>query len=52
MKIKLTRDTIVRFEAGKVLDVSEEEAKRLFAFKNAVPAEEEKPAPKKTKAKN
>lgn len=53
MKIKLTHDTIVRFPAGSVLEVSEEEAKRLMAFSNAVPAEAEKPAekPKAKKAK-
>lgn len=50
MKVKLTHDTIVRFPAGAVLEVSEAEAKRLMALKNAVPAEADKPAPaKKTK---
>lgn len=54
MKIKLTHDTIVRFPAGAVLEVSDEEAKRLMAFNNAIPAEAEKPAekPKAKKAKN
>lgn len=36
MKVLLTNDTIVRMAKGTVVDVSEEEAKRLKAFKNAV----------------
>lgn len=50
MKVKLTHDTIVRFPAGAVLEVSDQEAKRLMALNNAVPAEAEQPAPKQTKA--
>lgn len=42
MKIRLTRDTVVRFAKGTVLEVSEEEALRLFALNNAVRAEEKK----------
>lgn len=40
MKIKLKHDTIVRFPKDTVLDVSEEEAKRLIAFGNAEKVEE------------
>lgn len=48
MKVKLTHDTVVRFAKGTVLEVSEEEASRLFAFKNAVEVKEEaKPKKKK-----
>lgn len=36
MKVMLTRDTIVRMAKGTVVEVSEEEAKRLKTFKNAV----------------
>jgi hypothetical protein len=51
-KVKLTHDTQVRFAKGTVLEVSEAEASRLFAFNNAVPAEEEKkPAAKAAKSK-
>lgn len=46
MQIKLLHDTNVRFAAGTVLDVSEQEAQRLRAFNNAIPAEAEKPADK------
>lgn len=35
MKVKLTADTAVRFAKGTVLEVSEQEAKRLFAFRLA-----------------
>lgn len=52
MKIKLTNDTAVRFAEGTVLEVTEEEAKRLIAFNNAVevkPKAEAKPAKKKEK---
>lgn len=35
MKVKLTRDTIVRFPAGTVIDVTGEEGKRLIALGNA-----------------
>lgn len=48
MKIKLLRDTVVRFQGGTVIEVSEEEAKRLIAFRNAEPVKEtKKPAKKK-----
>lgn len=36
MKVVLTKDTIVRMAKGTVLEVSEEEAKRLKAIGNAV----------------
>ena len=32
MKVVLKRDTIVRHKAGEVVEVSEEEAKRLLAY--------------------
>ena len=32
MKIKLLRDTAVRFSAGQVLEVAEQEARRLLAL--------------------
>lgn len=43
MTVELTRDTIVRFPAGTILEVSEEEAKRLESLGNA----KIKTAPKK-----
>lgn len=49
MKVRLTNDTIVRFEKGTVLEVSDQEALRLFAFHNAEPVVEEKKAEKKSK---
>lgn len=55
--VVLTRDTIVRFSKGSVLEVSEAEAARLIAFGNAMmlPAkaaqDEKKPAKKKASAK-
>lgn len=53
-KVKITRDTVVRFEAGAVLEVSDREAARLLAFKCAEPvvepkAEVEAPKPAKKK---
>lgn len=51
MKVVLKRNTIVKHEAGEVLDLPEVEAKRLIAFGNA----EEKssaPVPKKGGKKN
>ncbi len=53
-KVKITRDTVVRFEAGAVLEVSDREAARLLAFKCAEPvvepkAEAEAPKPAKKK---
>lgn len=55
MTVKLLHDTVVRFPAGSVLEVSDEEGKRLMSFGNAkeekaeVKAEkpEKKPAKKK-----
>lgn len=38
MKVLLTNDTLVRMAKGTVVEVSDEEAKRLKAFKNAVDA--------------
>lgn len=35
MKVILTRDTTVRMKKGTIVDVPEEEAKRLKAFGNA-----------------
>jgi hypothetical protein len=52
MRVKLTRDTAVRFAKDTVLEVSEKEASRLIAFNNAVEVKadaEAKPAKKKTK---
>lgn len=50
MKVKLTRDTQVRFAKDTVLEVSDAEASRLIAFNNAVEVKEAeaKPAKKKT----
>ena len=50
MKVKLIRDTSVRFAKDTVLEVSEKEASRLLVFNNAVIVEEKaeaKPAKKK-----
>lgn len=49
MKIELLHDTVVRFPAGAVLDVSDDEARRQLALNNAVIVPEKKPAPKKPK---
>ena len=35
MVVKLLHDTIVRMKAGMVLDLPDEEAKRLISFNNA-----------------
>ena len=52
MTVRLTHDTIVRFEAGTVLEVSEKEASRLIAFGNAeIIAEKAVKAPVETAAK-
>lgn len=51
MLVKLTRDTVVRFAKGLVLEVSDEEASRLLAFNNAVKVEEKKAAAKPAKKK-
>lgn len=54
-KILLLNDTVVRFEKGTVLEVSDQEAGRLIAFRNAVeaaePVKEKKEAKKKAPAK-
>ncbi len=51
MKVKLAQDTAVRFAKGTVLEVSDQEAARLFAFKLAEEVKakkaETKPAKKK-----
>lgn len=49
MKVVLKRDTVVRFKAGTVLEVEDQEGLRLIAFGNAAKAEE--PKPKKTTKK-
>lgn len=57
MKVELTRDSVVRFAKGTVLEVSDSEASRLIAFNNAVEVKakaekaEAKPAKKKTTKK-
>lgn len=55
-KVILTNDTVVRFAKGTVLEVSDQEAKRLIVFKNAVeaeePVEEKKAQKKKASAKS
>lgn len=45
MIVKLLHDTIVRMKAGMVLDLPDEEAKRLISFNNA--KEEKKKTEKK-----
>ena len=35
MKIKLINNSLVKFEAGTIIDVDEQEAKRLIALGNA-----------------
>ncbi len=40
MLVRLVNDTIVRYKKGTVLDLSEDEARRLMAFGNAVIEEE------------
>lgn len=48
--VQLLHDTIVRFEKGSVVTVSDAEAARLIAFNNAIEAKkkaETKPAKKK-----
>ena len=47
MKVKLTRDTLVRILANSTIEVTDEEGKRLIAFGNAV----EYVAPKKKETK-
>lgn len=45
MIVKLLHDTIVRMKAGTILDLPDEEAKRLISFNNA--KEEKKKIEKK-----
>lgn len=47
MKIILTADSNVRFSAGDVIDVTEQEAERLKAFGVAQDAPKPKAKPKK-----
>lgn len=47
IRVKLTRDAVVRFEKDTVLEVSDREALRLFAFKIAERVEEPKKTTKK-----
>lgn len=49
--VKLTQNTAVRFAKGTVLEVSEEEASRLFAFNLAVKVEKKKAEAKQAKKK-
>lgn len=42
MKIELTKDTAVRFAKGTVLEVTEEEARRLMMLRNAKEVTEKK----------
>lgn len=51
MKIRLTHDTAVRYKAGTVLEVEDQEALRLIAFNNAEKVEETKPVKKATTRK-
>ena len=51
MKVKLTHDTSVRYPMGTVLDLPEEEAKRLISLNNAEVMTEEKPKKTATKKK-
>lgn len=41
MIIELTRDTAVRLSKGTVIEVSDDEGKRLIAFNNAKKAKKE-----------
>ena len=47
MKVILTQDTNVRLKRGDTVEVTEQEAKRLFAF--GLAEEAPKPKPKKKK---
>lgn len=47
MKVKLTRDTLVKLSANSTIEVTDEEGKRLIALGNAV----EYVAPKKKETK-
>ena len=42
MIVTVNKDTVVRVKKGTVLDLPEEEAKRLFALGNAEPVKEKK----------
>lgn len=48
MKVKIKRDTIVRFGKGSVIEVTDKEGKRLISFGNA---EKVKETPKKKETK-
>lgn len=48
-RVRLTRDTAVRYAAGTELEVSQAEASRLFAFGLAVEIAEENPKKKAAK---
>lgn len=47
MLVKLTHDTSVRYPKDSILEVTDEEGKRLIAFGNAIKTEVEKAEPKK-----
>ena len=50
-KVKLTQNTMIRYNSGAVLDVSDAEASRLVAFNLAVLVEEmEEEKPRKRRA--
>ena len=50
MKVEILRDTIVRFPAGAVIDVADDEGARLISFGNAAKVKPaEKPAKKSKK---
>lgn len=50
MKVKLTQDTSVRLSKGDTVEVTEQEAKRLFAFGLAEEAPKAKKSTKKKEA--
>ena len=50
-KVELLNDAVVRFAKGTVLEVSDQEASRLIAFKSAVRVEEKKDRSKDGKEK-
>lgn len=50
MKVEIKRDTIVRFGKGSVIEVADEEGKRLISLGNAAEVKE-KPKPKKKETK-
>lgn len=47
MRVEILRDAFVKFPKGAVVEVSEEEARRLIAFGNAKEAQQEKKTRKK-----